>query len=228
MRDRCVQVEKRKSAKNEREKMKTKWLIYSIILILISVYYYQCEYLYYKEFNQVKEEFNKIDGVKILDIGIGNPDITAEEIYAKVLVNDKVEIGFSSSIFPLCFYEETPVRINEFGNWKFYYLECQGEESNQYDWWNGTFNLGLDGEFNTLSKKKIKNIKEAILNTKEIESIVNLIPEYPKIGMINRSVKRYSSTKFIYKYRKDLKEIPKVNTLNCDSLSFTAIDLNKK
>jgi hypothetical protein len=83
-------------------------------------------------------------------------------------------------------------------------------------------------EWTFQSKKKIKNIKEAILNTKEIESIVNLIPEYPKIGMINRSVKRYSSTKFIYKYRKDLKEIPKVNTLNCDSLSFTAIDLNKK
>jgi hypothetical protein len=209
-----------KRANNKSNLMKTKWLISIVLLTLFSLYWYKCQYGYYDEYNEVKGEFEKIKGVKIIKLGVGNYDIDLEEIYATIMVEDKIEIGFGSSIHPSSFHEESPVNIDRFGEWEFQEFLCTDAKISQDEWWKGSIDFGKNGSFNHHSTEKISNIKDAILNYQSIGLVVAKIPEYPDIGMIQHIG---GFPKFFYKFKHTTAIRPEFKTVNCDSLKKVAI-----
>lgn len=203
--------------------MKLKWVILAILIMILSIVYYKCDYEYLEDFRKIEKEFKKIDGVELLELKIGNPDLTAEEIHAKIRINNDAIIHYGSSIFSSDFYTESSFNIRQYGEWKFQTYICTGRESDQYDWWEGNIYLGKEGLFNKLSSLYLSNIKESIINYKELEKIVMKIPEYPKIGVIN-SNSIYSM--FVFRHNQKVKPYTINFTDNtCDSLRKIAIKL---
>jgi hypothetical protein len=190
--------------------MKETWIFLSILLILFSIYLYQCQYIYYKEYNQVGEEFKKIKGVKILNLGVGNYDLDLEEIYAVIRYEDKIDIGFSSSIHPSSFYGVKEFSIDEFGDWKIQSYECN--HVFREDDYISSSNRLTSRDLNW----KTQNIKDAILQYQEIGKIIDDIPEYPKFVEIQ--TEKDISTIYRYKYKKKLIKAPIFSGIRCDSL----------
>jgi hypothetical protein len=67
----------------------------AIVILAVSILWYTCNQTYYAQYNDVKRELNKISGVDILEIW-GNEDITLEDIYATIKLNNGDTLGFSS------------------------------------------------------------------------------------------------------------------------------------
>ena len=195
--NRCAQAEKT-------NQMKKVLLIFGILIVILMGAYFVWRYDYYKEYNSIVKEFENIKDVKQVEVGVGNYDLTIEEIYASVVFTDNTEIDFSSSIlYPSSFIDTSSVQIDRFDNWKFETHTYRKSGMDSYSC-NSTINFGRYGEMNKYVDYKINNITDVIEYRNRISELVAQIPEYPKMMMINFD-KEYSRKyqKFITKYPKD-------------------------
>ena len=192
-------------------------LRYTTILALISMYFYHCDYLYYKEYRAIRKELRKVNGIEILEFEVGNPDITAEEMYTTIRINNDVETMFFLDLkdFNGSGYGLT---LENFGDWEFENLYCVHGKSYFYGWIDGSVFIGPTGEFAKKVNLEINTVQQLVREYKEVQNLVDLIPEYPKIGMFNTSFgEDDNAILFFYKYNKGAIK-PEIKVIDCDSL----------
>jgi|SRR5690554_1551191 len=201
-----------------------------IFLVFLSVYLFW-RYDYYKEYNSIVDEFENMEDIKTVEVSVGNYDLTIEEIYASVILTDQTEIEFSSSIlYPASFIDTSHVKIKRFNDWKFETHTYRKTGMESYSC-SSTINFGKYGEMNKYVDNKINNIPDAIEHRNKIYELVEKIPEYPNMLVINFGAE-YSRKyqKFITKYPKD-KEVKWAYDKyknKSDSLEQMAITIEKK
>ena len=155
-------------------------IILAVVGISASLYFYKCYKDYYVEYDLVKNELNKIEGIKIISID-GNPDLTLEDISATIEVKNGDTVIFSSGLTEEDFRSTESVKISRLNNWEFHKTGC----SHANNWASGSLDVGQNSEYPEIRKLNIKNIKDAITHFDEINALLNNISTYPNFDTIS-------------------------------------------
>lgn len=149
-----------------------------IMFGLIGAGKYTCNKMYYALYNVVKDEFNKIEGVEILQI-YGNEDLTLEDIYAtiKIPTGDTLTFAgldkqsFDSSQFLACW------AVNQ---WKFNSTECRGG----YSVFGNSLSLAEWSEYPAIRNLHLRNISDVIKHIGALKKIIDGMAEQPRFDTL--------------------------------------------
>ncbi len=166
------------------------------------------------EYHETIRLLNNLEDTEVLETYIGNKDITYEEISAKLLVKDSIEIFIGSSITPESF-KKANIKIYEFENWKFYRYLCQDNETRSGFWQVSSIVIGGS---NKLWGLDIMNIQSLIEKTDDLRKVIlDSIPTYPE----------YLKSTIGGNYREYFFKIDKSIKLDSVALSLDCVVLEK-
>lgn len=173
--------------------MKTFLIVLVVCLIVFSpVYLLRCNKEYYAVYNAVKAELEKIEGVKVLDMG-GNEDLELEEIYATISLSSGDTLSFYD-LFRGSFDSTTWLRVTRINQWEFHSTGC-----NSYI----DYEIGFPASYKALRELNLKSVPEIIKNIDTIRKIVNTIATYPAFDTL---VNTKGDTFYYQKY--DMWKVP--------------------
>lgn len=130
------------------------------------------------EYHETIRLLNKLENAEVIETYIGNTELfTYEEISARLMVKDSIEILVGSSITPKSF-DKAEIKIIEFDNWKFYRYLCQDNETRMGLWQDSSISIGGS---NKLWGLDIMNIQSLIEKTDDLRKVIlDSIPTYPE------------------------------------------------
>lgn len=140
--------------------------------IFASLYFYRCYREYYKEYDLIKSELKKIEGIKIVSIDGYSEDFALENIYVTIELNDGSILKFSD-LHQKHFEDADVIYVDQFNNWGFQKINYLKDVVSR------GFNAGKHSEYPAIRKLNIKNISELIHHSGEIKKVINSISEYP-------------------------------------------------
>lgn len=174
-----------------RKIFKTSLIISSCIgfSVLIIVLLWK-DYYYYKDYNEVKNNFNNLPGISITKIW-GNEEIVLEDIGADIKLISGEKMGFFN-LDKQSFTDAKHLAIYAFNNWSFRINYCVPSKGN-YDkegkelhyWFSASRNaidVGSEGEMRNIIPFKVRNIQDIVSKVKEMSSVIEKIPTYPDFG----------------------------------------------
>lgn len=149
-------------------------IILVAIGIISSLYFYKCYKEYYAEYDLVKNELSKIEGIKIINID-GNPDLTLEDIYATIELKNGNKITFGGGLTEKDFRSNSSIEITKVNNWEFHAIGCIDSSH----WGRSSINVGEHSDYPEIKKLNIKNIKDVITHFDELNNVIKNIATYP-------------------------------------------------
>jgi hypothetical protein len=161
-----------------------KWkIIIALLGLLYSLYWYSCDYEYYRDYREVKEELEALRDRNVQVVSIwGNEDLRLEDIFAQVVVGDGDTLGFYN-LSRKSFHEPTEVAIFRFGDWEFQSCGCNGRQEVYFG--GNAVVIGENGAYNLHVKHTIRNVRDAILKYEQLRPLIDSIPEYPRFGVMS-------------------------------------------
>src|SRR5258705_4193829 len=157
--------------------MKRTILISSAIFVtVVSILWYKCNQDYYAEYNDVKSELKKMNGVEVIKLW-GNEDIELEDIYAVMRLDNGDTLRFSSlgkwSFDPANSHGLTITQIN---NWKFHSTGC----TSGGHWGGGGLQVNKNSEYDQIKELHLRNVHDVITHIDKLKNIVKNISIHPK------------------------------------------------
>jgi hypothetical protein len=168
-------------------KSRTKLILLGLITF-VSVLIFKCRKEYYKEYNVVKNEFKKIDGIEIVEIN-GHQDVTLESIYATIKLRNGNTIGFLS-LTEDDFKNPSSISVSHINQWQFNGISCLGNGN-----WN-FLDIGKNSIFPEIRNLNLKNIQDLIGHFDELNQVVNRISVSPKFDTLRENGDCYLSQKY--------------------------------
>jgi hypothetical protein len=166
-------------------------------VVFVSVYLVRCNKEYYAVYNAVKAELEKIEGVKVLDMG-GNEDVELEEIYATISLSSGDTLRFYD-LHRGSFDSTTYLKLTRINQWDFHTTGC-----NTYI----DYEIGFPASYKPLRELKLRSVQEIIKNIDTIKKIVNTIATYPAFDTL---VNTKGDTFYYQKY--DIWKVPDTLTM---------------
>lgn len=140
----------------------------------------------YAEFNDIKERFQEMPDVELLDSG-GHEDLTFEDIWATIRVEGKGEIKFYG-LTRESFEEPKHILVNAIGP---YNISFEGEgfrgviktatgEPVRSRFWGGSINVGPNGRFTAFFPFEMRNVLDVIAHYHDICAVLAEWPVAPE------------------------------------------------
>ena len=169
-----------------------------------------------REYQETIRLLNSLEDAEVIETYIGNNELlTYEEISARLLIKDSIEIYIGSSITPKSFDKAEDIRIKEFEDWKFYRYLCQDNETRLGFWQVSSIDIG---GLNKLWGLDIINIQSLIEKTDDLRKVIlDSIPTYPE----------YVKSTLGGNYREYFFKIDKSIKLDSVALSLDCVVLEK-
>jgi hypothetical protein len=167
----------------------------------VSIFLYRCNQTYYARYNAVKKELKKIDGIEILKIW-GNEDLTLEDIYATVRLNNGDTLRFSD-LGKWSFDTTKSLSLTRINNWEFHSTGC----SPGGHWGGGGLGVGENSQYSQIKQLHMKNVQDVINHIDTLKSIVSWISIHPKFDTLRRN------DEFIYFQKYNLRQVPDTREL---------------
>ena len=167
-------------------------IIFALIVIIVGVlgwgYYELFGPGYYAELRSVEAKFQEISGVEVLKIH-GNEDITLEDIWAQIHVEEKGRMTFWGLTRDS--FKNTPhIHIGKIGS---YMIRVEGKgyvgaydnttkQPVQSKFSTAFIDIGSEGEFSHLFSFAVSNIHDVIAHYDEICAVLARWPVYPEMA----------------------------------------------
>lgn len=149
-----------------------------IVIYFLSVFLFfgSSQIGYKKEYNQIKEKFNNIDTVKLLNIW-GNKDLTYENISIRLEIENRGIISLLN-LSEDCYNYPVSVDIGEFNGHLFFGYYCDSNFA-----YSHSLDIGTTGYLSHYFENEFNTPEEVISRYDEIwEIIQDSIPAYPVFG----------------------------------------------